>query len=73
MDPQRAIGKVATVYLRVPGGRSGKGKITVSIQGRTVEFGAVTASDDEIPTGAECRVVAMTSSNTFEVAPVEQV
>lgn len=70
IDPRNAVGERAKVYLRIPGHNSGKGKITVTVQGRAREFEAVTAGD-ELPTGSEVRVVRMTTANTFEVAAPE--
>jgi len=69
LDPKGAIGRTAQVYLKIPAEMSGKGKITVSIQGRTMEFDAVTAGA-ELPTGSACRLVDMTTEDTFEVAPL---
>jgi hypothetical protein len=69
LEPANAIGRPAKVYLRIPAANSGKGKITVSIQGRSEEFAAVTRGD-EIATGAEVRIVRMTTPNTFEVEPL---
>jgi len=66
VDPSRAIGLPAKVYLRVPGQRSGQGKVTVAIQGRTVEFAAVTAGA-ELPTGCDARIVRQIDENTFEI------
>ena len=66
INPQNAVGQAAKVYLKVPAEHSGKGKITISIQGRSHEFEAVT-SGRELPTGSEVRVVKMTTPNTFEV------
>ncbi len=68
--PDQAIGSTATVYLNVPGHHAGKGKITVAIQGRTQEFNATTAGE-ALPTGSACRIVRMTTEDTFEVAPLE--
>ena len=70
MRPENAVGKTAKVYLRVPGEHSGAGKITVSIQGRSQEFGAVTGGP-ELPTGSEARVLGMTTENTFEVVALD--
>lgn len=66
VDPALAVGLPAKVYLRVPGQRSGQGKVTVSLQGRTVEFTAVTAGA-ELPTGSDARIVRQIDSTTFEV------
>lgn len=70
VDPRNAVGKTARVYLKVPGGHGGKGKITVSVQGRSMEFEAVT-SGVEIPSGGTCRIVGMTTEDTFEVTTLE--
>ena len=69
VDPKNAVGSNAKVYLKIPANNSGKGKITVSIQGRSMEFDAVT-SGDELPSGSECRLLHMTTEDTFEVAPL---
>jgi len=69
VDPRNAIGKTARVYLKIPAAKAGKGKITVSIQGRSVEFGAVTAGE-ELPTGSDCRVLGLTTDDTVEVEGV---
>ncbi len=55
MNINNAIGKTATVYLRIPRKRSGMGKVQVMIQGlKTMD--AVTDSETEIPTGAVVEV-----------------
>lgn len=69
LDPRNAVGQTARVYLRIPAQNSGKGKITVSIQGRTVEFTACTAGI-ELATGSEVRVVKQITPDTFEVEPL---
>lgn len=63
-----AVGVTGKVYLRVPGGRSGEGKVHVVVQGRLVECRAITAGP-EIPTGAQVRVVSVAGPNTLEVVP----
>jgi len=66
LDPSQAVGKPAKVYLRIPAERSGRGKITVALQGRTAEFPAVT-SGPELASGSEARVVRQLDENLFEV------
>lgn len=71
VDAARAVGSAARVYLRIPASSQGVGKITVEIQGRTAEYTAFTKGR-ELPTGADVRVVRMTTPGTFEVAPFEE-
>jgi len=66
LDPRNAVGRTARVYLRIPAGNKGKGKITVSVQGRTHEFDATTSGAD-IPTGSEVKVTRQITQDTFEV------
>jgi hypothetical protein len=63
---ERAVGRTGSVYLRVPGTRSGRGKVQLAVQNRTVEYQAVTAGP-ELPTGAPVRVVAVLAADTVEV------
>jgi hypothetical protein len=63
---ERAVGHAATVYLRIPGGRAGAGKVHLNLQNRTVEYQAVTPGD-ELPTGARVKVVAVVNADTVEV------
>jgi hypothetical protein len=65
-----AIGLAATVYLAIPPGRSGPGKVHFALQGRTVEIGAVTPIGETLATGASVVVVSVIDSDTVEVIPV---
>ncbi len=66
----RAVGKTGTVYLKVPGHKAGVGKVTLSLQSRTVEYQAVT-SREELPTGSKIVVVGVIGSDTVEVVPAD--
>jgi hypothetical protein len=66
---ERAVGRTGTVYLTVPADRTGRGKVTVSVQNRTVEYQAITAHGQPLPTGAKVVVVNFITSDTVEVAP----
>lgn len=69
VDLRNAVGKRAHVYLRVPGGGEGRGKVVVEVQGRRIECGAITHGA-EIPTGAEVKIVALPTPGTVEVQPL---
>jgi hypothetical protein len=69
VEPAGAVGLTARVYLRIPEANTGKGKITVALQGRTVELNAFT-NGRAIPTDAEVRVVRQVTVDTFEVEPL---
>lgn len=65
---ENCIGKAGKVYLSIPGHGEGRGKVTVSVQNREMEYEAVTDVDD-IPTGTPIVVVGLTSDNALEVQP----
>jgi len=67
----RAVGRHATVYLRVPGHEEGTGKIQVNLQNRTMEYLAMTTGD-ELPTGAKVVVSDVITPNTVAVEPVSE-
>ncbi|MCK6446703.1 MAG: serine/threonine protein kinase [Planctomycetes bacterium] len=67
VEIKNSVGAQARVYLAIPGHKSGTGAVTVPIQGRTMEYRAVT-SGEALPTGSYCRVVAVQASDTVEVS-----
>jgi ABC-type transport system involved in cytochrome c biogenesis permease subunit len=69
IDIKNAVGAQAKVYLTVPAEKSGSGMVTVPIQGRTMEFKAVTAGR-ELKTGALCKVVGVVAVDTVEIEAV---
>ncbi len=66
---QRAVGKHATVYVPIPGGESGAGKIQMSLQNRTMEYLAMT-SGEKLSSGTKVVVVGLITPTTLEVQPV---
>ena len=63
-----AIGLSGTVYLAIPGERSGTGKVLLTLQNRTVEYQAVT-STGPLPTGASVLVIDVVGPDTVDVVP----
>lgn len=70
-DLRRAIGTAAKVYLTVPGRGAGAGKVTVALQGRSVEAKAVTGGG-ELSTGTMVRIVGVAAPDTVEVVALEE-
>jgi hypothetical protein len=66
VDIKNAIGVQARVYLTVPPERANAGSVTVKIQGRSMQFKAITRGR-ELRTGALCKVVGVAASDTLEV------
>jgi membrane protein implicated in regulation of membrane protease activity len=66
-----AVGKTAEVYLTVPGHKSGKGKITVTLQDRTMEYEAET-ENEALPTGSLVQIVGVVGADSVIVAPVPE-
>lgn len=61
MKMENAIGQSATVYLTIPRGKTGVGKIHVKIQNTIREVDAIT-DGDEIETGALVKVIGVYES-----------
>ena len=66
-----AIGRVGTVYIPIPENMKGSGKITLTIQERFVEIGAVTSSDRKLMTGESVRGVATDETGLVVVEPLD--
>jgi len=69
INVRNAIGRTATVYLRVPGARGGRGKVTVEVQGRSMEFPAVT-DGDTLESGAQVTVEAVEGEDLLKVTRI---
>lgn len=63
---RNAVGQSGVVYLTIPGRRAGRGKVTITLQNRTMEYEALT-EQSELPTGATVRVVAVIDPETLAV------
>ena len=73
-QPEKLVGRRATVYVSVPEKRSGRGKITLNAQGKFMELDAMTdgerlSVDDPgeiVATENECMLVARAAENDEE-------
>ncbi len=65
---KNAVGLRGKVYLRIPPNHGGSGRIQLVQQGRTVDYYAMTASPEELPTGSDVVVVRVINAETVEVA-----
>ena len=70
LDLQNAVGSQARVYLEIPGEDRGVGRVTVAVQGRTIQARAVTRGA-RLPTGGFCKVLAVRGADTLEVAALD--
>ncbi|GHT73357.1 hypothetical protein AGMMS50262_04320 [Bacteroidia bacterium] len=61
--------KTADVYLAIPAGKSGKGKIQISVRGAVHEIDALTEGE-KIPTGGKVRVVKVIDNQTVLVQKI---
>lgn len=56
LDLRNAIGENGKVYIPIPAGAVGEGKITLYVQGRYTDCAAITFEKEEIPTGTMVRI-----------------
>ena len=61
-----AIGEGGVVYIPIPGSDSGPGKVTLTLNGRTVEYDAVTRGE-ALSTGTKVTVVDVREPDIVEV------
>ena len=61
-----AVGCQGKVYLTIPGGRSGEGKVQITISGAVREYAAITDSET-LKTGTPIRVVEVINDSTLLV------
>ncbi len=67
LELSNALGTAGTVYLAIPGGRGGVGKVNILLQGSYVECEAVTDEAETIPTGSEIVVTGVSGQTTLTV------
>jgi hypothetical protein len=66
VNVRNAVGANGTVYLRIPGRGEGRGKVTLEIQGRSMELPAVT-DGDTLETGMQVTVEAVEGDDVLKV------
>jgi len=69
---ERSVGRRGTVYLPIPAGNSGSGKIQLRMQDRIMEYQAMTGESERLATGTPIEVVHVINQNTVEVKPVTE-
>ena len=70
---ENAVGKTAKVYITIPGGGKGFGKVTLIFQERFTECDAVTQSVNSIKAGTLVAVIGVADENTLIVRPIEEI
>jgi len=63
-----AVGKSASVYIRIPAKRAERGKVNVTVQECYIEADALTDEKTDLPPGREVTVVGLANQNTLLVA-----
>lgn len=66
---ESAVGQVCQVYLRIPAGRSGTGKVQISFSGSVQEVAAQT-DGEALASGTRVRVVSVIDAHTLLVTPI---
>ena len=68
---ERAVGQTGSVYLSIPAKKAGAGKVTVKVQGRTMQYQAMT-SDEDLPTGTPVVVLSVLTPGMVEVTKASE-
>lgn len=67
IKPENAIGKRGEVYLTIPANGKEQGKVNVLVQGKLVEFDAITNKGVELKTGDTIAVIDIKEGNILVV------
>jgi len=67
LNLKNAVGKIGTVYIKVPKSRSGIGKVNVTVQERYSELDAVTAGNEDLTTGTIVEITGLENETTVMV------
>lgn len=67
LDYSTAIGKTATVYIRVPKDADGKGKVIFNHQGKMIEVDAMTKEKEDILAKKEVKIIGLEDETTLVV------
>lgn len=70
MQPAKAVGSIAEVYLTIPANASGSGKVNVILQEQLTELDAITYCDRALRSGEKVRVTGTMGESTLLVEPV---
>ena len=70
LSQKTLVGCTGNVYIRIPPGKAGMGKVLVSQQGRTAEYDAITAGETELKTNTPIVVIGVISTTVVEVVPI---
>ena len=69
IEPEALVGCKGSVYLTIPAGRTGEGKVQITVRGAIREYNAMT-DGDRLPNEAPIRVVAVLNGHTVLVEKV---
>ncbi|MFH0993664.1 MAG: hypothetical protein V1761_04870, partial [bacterium] len=67
LDYHNAVGKIGTIYIKVPKSRIGSGKVTLTIQERFIEADAVTEDLQDLTTGTAVDIIGVVNETTLVV------
>jgi hypothetical protein len=66
-DYQRTIGKSATVYIRIPKERTGKGKVMINLEDRFIEVEAITDEKTDLLSKSMVEIIGLENDTTVVV------
>ena len=70
IEAKKYLGETGTVYIPIPAGGKGRGKVNITLGERYVEFEAITEAETELKSGESVRVTDILSENVLVVEKV---